>query len=135
MLVFIGILIGLLLGGIAGALAVGALGKSRLGAARQQSKHLVDEAQREADTLRREAQITAREEAVRLRADIDQEVTRMQLGRLNAFMTKSTLRVLRRRAYSRAQFERLAAASAFRTCDIQTEGIGLEVRLTKRGAA
>jgi ribonuclease Y len=74
MLVVIGILIGLLLGGFGGALAVGALGKSRLGAARQESKRLIDEAEREADTLRREAQITAREEAVRLRADIDQEV-------------------------------------------------------------
>src|SRR5207237_9188709 len=74
MLVAIGILIGLLLGGLGGALAVGALGKSRLGAARQESTRLVDEAEREADTLRREAQITAREEAVRLRADIDQEV-------------------------------------------------------------
>src|SRR5881398_3744071 len=74
MLVVIGILIGLLLGGLGGALAVGALGKSRLGAARQQSKYLIEEAEREADTLRREAQITAREEAVKLRADIDQEV-------------------------------------------------------------
>jgi len=74
MLVVIGILIGLLLGGFGGALAVGALGKSRLGAARQESKRLVDEAEREADTLRREAQITAREEAVKLRADIDEEV-------------------------------------------------------------
>src|SRR5438034_988883 len=74
MLVAIGILIGLLLGGLGGALAVGAPGKSRLGAARQESKHLVEEAEREADTLRREAQITAREEAVKLRAEIDQEV-------------------------------------------------------------
>jgi ribonuclease Y len=74
MLVVIGILIGLLVGGVAGALAVGALGKSRLGAARQQSRHLLEEAEREADTLRREAQITAREDAVKLRADIDLEV-------------------------------------------------------------
>src|SRR5438067_5572546 len=42
-------------------------------------------------------------------AAIDQEVARMQLGRLNAVMTKSALAMLRRRAYSRAQFERLAA--------------------------
>jgi ubiquinone/menaquinone biosynthesis C-methylase UbiE len=68
-------------------------------------------------------------------ADIDQEVRRMGLGRLNAFMTKQALRMLRRRAYSPAQFERLVADSAFRTCDIHTEGIGMEVRLTKPGAA
>src|SRR5438874_4540848 len=74
MLVAIGILIGLILGGIGVAVAIGVLGKSRLGAAAQQRKLLVEEAQREADTLRREAQISAREEAVRLRAEIDREV-------------------------------------------------------------
>jgi ubiquinone/menaquinone biosynthesis C-methylase UbiE len=68
-------------------------------------------------------------------ADIDQEVRRLGLGRLNAFMTKVALTMLRRRAYSPAQFERLAAESAFRTCELRTEGVGLEVRLTKRGAA
>lgn len=38
-------------------------------------------------------------------------------------------------ADSRAQFERLASESAFRTCGIQTEGIGIEVRLKKPVAA
>jgi len=74
MQVVIGILIGLVAGGLGGAVAVGALGKSRLGAAQQQRKQLIDDAHREADTLRREAQITAREEAVKLRAEIDGEV-------------------------------------------------------------
>jgi hypothetical protein len=45
------------------------------------------------------------------------------------------LAALRCRAYSRAQFERLVAESAFRICDIQREGIGMEVRLKKRGTA
>jgi ribonucrease Y len=74
MVVAIGILIGLIVGGLVGAFAVGARGKSRLGAARQERKVLLEEAEREADTLRREAQISAREEAVRLRAEIDEEV-------------------------------------------------------------
>src|SRR5712691_9777760 len=74
MLVAIGILIGLILGGIGGAVAVGILGKSRLGAARRERKQMIEEARREADTLRREAQITAREEALKLRGEIDQEV-------------------------------------------------------------
>lgn len=65
-------------------------------------------------------------------AGIDQEVKRMQLRGMSALMTRATLEMLRRRAYSRVEFERLAAASAFRTCDIQMEGIGLEVRLRKR---
>lgn len=68
-------------------------------------------------------------------ADIDTEVKSAELGRLNGFMTRCTLRMLRRRAYSPAQFERLVAESAFRTSDIQTEGIGLEVRLKKQVAA
>jgi ubiquinone/menaquinone biosynthesis C-methylase UbiE len=68
-------------------------------------------------------------------ADIDQEVKRLGLGRLDAFMTRRALTMLRRRAWSPAQFERLAAGSAFRSCDLQTEGIGMELRLTKRGAA
>src|SRR5881398_3233461 len=74
MLVAIGILIGLILGGLGVAVAIGVLGKSRLGAAQHQRKQLIEDAQREAETLRREAQITAREEAVKLRAEIDQEV-------------------------------------------------------------
>ena len=68
-------------------------------------------------------------------ADIAEEVTRMELGQLNAFITKRILAGLRHRAFSRAQFERLAAESAFRTCAIHAEGINMEVRLTKQGAA
>lgn len=64
-------------------------------------------------------------------ADIAQEVQGMELSRLNAFLTTRILAMLRRRAYARDQFERLAAESAFRTCAITTEGIGIEVRLTK----
>ncbi len=63
--------------------------------------------------------------------DIDREIRRMQLGRVNAFMTRITLRVLRLRAFSRTQFERLAAQSAFGACHVQAEGMGIEVRLNK----
>jgi len=65
------------------------------------------------------------------RAEIDREVKGMRLKPLNAFMTRSALAMLRRRAYSPAQFERLVAESPFRTCEIQREGIGMEVRLRK----
>jgi ubiquinone/menaquinone biosynthesis C-methylase UbiE len=64
-------------------------------------------------------------------AVIDQEVQRMQLGSLNAFMTRRALLGLRRRAYTREQFARLAAASAFGGCEIAVDGIGMEVRLRK----
>jgi hypothetical protein len=66
-------------------------------------------------------------------ADIDREVRTMRLNPLNAMMTRSTLRMLRRRAYSTDRFERLAADSLFRGCDVQSEGISLEVHLTKPG--
>jgi len=66
-------------------------------------------------------------------ADIEHEVKGMELGRVSSFTTKATLEMLKRRAYSPAKFEQLAAESPFQTCTIATEGIGLEVRLTKQG--
>jgi ubiquinone/menaquinone biosynthesis C-methylase UbiE len=66
--------------------------------------------------------------------DIEKEVAGMRLGRFNTFTTKATLEMLKRRAYTAAQLERLAAESPFRTCEISTAGIGLEVRLTKAKA-
>src|SRR4029078_13071730 len=83
----IGILIRLVVGGLVGAVAVGALGKSRLGAAQQQRKQLIDDAHREADTLRRGAQITPREEAGKLRAAIDSRERR-----LSTYAQRSTAR-------------------------------------------
>ena len=76
MLVVIGIAIGLTLGAGLAFLSLYALTGSRLAAARRTRQLLVSEAKREAEALRREAQIEAREEAVRLRADIEQEVAR-----------------------------------------------------------
>jgi ubiquinone/menaquinone biosynthesis C-methylase UbiE len=64
--------------------------------------------------------------------DIDHEVKEMGLGRISSFTTRGTLEMLKRRAYAPAQLERLAAESLFRTCAITTQGIGLEVRLTKQ---
>jgi ubiquinone/menaquinone biosynthesis C-methylase UbiE len=62
---------------------------------------------------------------------IADEVKGMGLSRGSAAMTKVILSQLRRRAYSPSQFERLVADSPFRTCEITTEGIGLEVRMKK----
>jgi ubiquinone/menaquinone biosynthesis C-methylase UbiE len=65
-------------------------------------------------------------------AEIDQEVGAMKLSRFNAFMTKFVLAtLLRRRAYSPAEFKRVVAESAFRTCEMRKDGIGMEVRLRK----
>jgi ubiquinone/menaquinone biosynthesis C-methylase UbiE len=65
-------------------------------------------------------------------AEIDQEVKAMKLSRFNAFTTKFVLAtLLRRRAYSPVEFKRVVAASAFRTCEIRKDGIGMDVRLRK----
>jgi ubiquinone/menaquinone biosynthesis C-methylase UbiE len=64
-------------------------------------------------------------------ADIDREVRNMGLGPLASVMTKVPLMGLRRRAYSPTEFRRLADGSPFDTCYITTEGIGMEVRLTR----
>jgi len=67
-------------------------------------------------------------------AEIEREVEGMGLGPWSAFTTKATLEMLKRRAYTRAQFEGLAKDSPFQTCEINTEGITLEVRLSKSEA-
>lgn len=64
-------------------------------------------------------------------ADIDAEVKTMDLGRVSAFTTRATLEMLRRRAYSQAELERLVSESPFGTCEVAKAGIGLEVRLRK----
>ncbi|HKD32797.1 MAG TPA: ribonuclease Y [Gaiellaceae bacterium] len=74
MLVVIGIAIGLVLGAGLAFLSLYALTGSRLAAARRTRQLLISEAKRDAESLRREAQIEAREEAVKIRAQIEQEV-------------------------------------------------------------
>jgi ubiquinone/menaquinone biosynthesis C-methylase UbiE len=64
-------------------------------------------------------------------SDIAEEVRGMGIGAGSAAMTRVILGQLRRRAYSPSQFERLIADSPFRTCEITTGGIGMEVRMVK----
>ena len=70
----IGIAIGLVVGLAVGAVAVGWFGASRLGEAQRKGQRLLADAKREAETLRREAEIDAREQSVRLRAEIEEEL-------------------------------------------------------------
>lgn len=65
-------------------------------------------------------------------SDIEREVKSQKLGRVSGFITRRILARLRNRAYSAAQFERLVAESSFRTSEIKTDGIGLEIRLKKK---
>src|SRR6266511_2878196 len=84
MLIVVGIVIGLVAGGLAAVLAVRLLGTTSVGAAQRERRLLLEQAERDADTTRREAEIASREEAVKLRAEVEQEVRerRSQTARL-----------------------------------------------------
>ncbi|MHB8469716.1 MAG: ribonuclease Y [Gaiellaceae bacterium] len=70
----IGIAIGVAVGIVLALLAVQAFGVTGVGKSRRIHRQLLDDAQRDADALRREAQIESREQAVKLRAEIDSEL-------------------------------------------------------------
>src|SRR5436309_2142642 len=74
MFVVIGILIGLAAGAALAFIALYALTGSRLAAARRTRQLLLSEARRDADAMRREAQIEAREQSVKLRSEVEEEV-------------------------------------------------------------
>lgn len=64
--------------------------------------------------------------------EIDAFVDKGGEGALSKAMTKMTFRtMLLKRAYSREQLEGLIAQSGFRSSNIETESIGVEVLLTK----
>jgi ribonuclease Y len=68
-----GIAVGAVLLVLVVLLAVQRFAANGLGKARRLQRQLLDDAQREAEALRREAQIESREQAVKLRAEIDAE--------------------------------------------------------------
>ncbi len=84
MLVAAGILIGLVVGGVLGAIAVRTIGASRFDKALRTRQQLLEDAEREAEAMRREARVEAREAAVKLRTGIESEIQerRSQLARI-----------------------------------------------------
>jgi ubiquinone/menaquinone biosynthesis C-methylase UbiE len=65
--------------------------------------------------------------------DISHQVNQLRLSRVNALIAKLGLSTtLRWRAYTTERFRKLAAASAFGTCDIHTSGMNIEIRLRKK---
>jgi ribonuclease Y len=84
MVIAAGIAIALVVGGVVGAIAMRAIGASRFDKALRTRQQLLQDAEREAETMRREARIEAREEAVKLRTGIEAEVQerRGQLTRI-----------------------------------------------------
>ena len=74
MLVVAGIAIGIVVGVVAAVVTIAMLEKSRLGELRRRRTLLITEAEREAEAIRREAQIETRERELTLRAEIEDEV-------------------------------------------------------------
>jgi ubiquinone/menaquinone biosynthesis C-methylase UbiE len=62
---------------------------------------------------------------------IADEVAKMHLSRIDAFLTRTTLSALRKRAYSKPDFKRMVQATPFGRCDIAEQPIGFEVGLVK----
>lgn len=83
MLVVAGIAIGIVVGVAAAVVSIAMLEKSRLGELRRRRTLLITEAEREAESIRREAQIETRERELTLRAQIEDEVRtrRSEIGR------------------------------------------------------
>src|SRR5207245_5059709 len=73
-LIAIGVAAGALGGAILALLAVQVFGGTGGGKAGRVRRQLIEDAEREAEALRRETQIEAREQAVKLRAEIDAEL-------------------------------------------------------------
>jgi ribonucrease Y len=74
MLTVVAALIGLIVGGLVVAALLLGLSRSRVRAAEEQRKRILGDAGREAEAVRREAQVEAREQAVQLRSEIEAEV-------------------------------------------------------------
>ena len=74
MLIGIGVAVGIAAGLVLALVAVQVFGATGVGKARRLHRKLVEDAEREAEAVRREAQIEAREQAVALRAEIDKEL-------------------------------------------------------------
>jgi ribonucrease Y len=91
MLVVAALVIGIVLAAAVAVIALRLIGASRLGAAHREREQLLSGANREAETIRREAAVEAREEVSRLRADVERDL-REQRARI----TKIEERALKR---------------------------------------
>jgi ribonuclease Y len=74
-LIGIGVAVGAVAGVLVALLAVQTFGVTGVGKARRIRRQLLEDAERDAETVRREAELEARERAVKLRAEIDAELS------------------------------------------------------------
>jgi ribonuclease Y len=87
--IVIGILIGLAVGALAAVLTLRWLAGTRLAAADRTRQLLLEEAGRAADSLKRESELIAKEESVRLRAEVERD---LQERRTTAIQAEERLR-------------------------------------------
>lgn len=66
------------------------------------------------------------------RAAIATEVAKMHLPPIGRFLTRTALRSLTKRAYSREAFEQMIASTGFGRGEIGADALGFEIRLIKR---
>jgi ribonucrease Y len=74
-LIGIGVAVGVVVGVLLALVAVQAFGATGVGKARRIGRQLLEDAERDAEAVRREAELEARERAVKLRAEIDAELS------------------------------------------------------------
>jgi ribonuclease Y len=74
-LIGIGVAVGVVAGAALTLLAVQVFGATGVGKARRIRRQLLEDAERDAEALRREAELAAREQALKLRAEIDTELS------------------------------------------------------------
>jgi ribonuclease Y len=74
-LIGIGVAVGIVAGIALALLAVQVFGATGVGKARRIRRQLLEDAERDAEALRREAELAAREQALKLRAEIDSELS------------------------------------------------------------
>jgi ribonuclease Y len=88
-------LIGILVGALAASVVLLGWSRSRIHGARSDREKLLGDAQREAEALRREAQVEAREQAVALRSEIENEVQdrRVQIAKVEERILQKELDV------------------------------------------
>jgi ribonuclease Y len=88
-------LIGILVGALVASVVLLGWSRSRVSVARTERERLLADAQREAEAMRREAQVDAREQAVALRAEIEREVQdrRVEIAKIEERMLQKELEV------------------------------------------
>jgi len=102
-LTVVAVLVGVVAGSVATAIGLRYFGQSRVRLAEEQRARLLEDATRDAESLRRESQVEAREQAVLLRAEIESEV-----GDRRAQIAKAEERLLAREEEAEAKLVELS---------------------------